>query len=138
VAWAGSLVGWQINASRLLGYVVWPAAWLMGVPVQDCTFIAELLGTKLIVNEFVAFEQLGARARAGLLSERAVAVATCALCGSSNLRSSRPASPSPRPIYPNLPYPMASHSISSHPSYPVLSHPIPPHSILQVRLVRLL
>lgn len=85
---AGRLVGqdgWSV--SRLLGYAFAPAALMMGVPWKDCLPAGELLGLKMAVNEFIAYERLGAWSAEGSpveLSERSRVILTYALSGFSN------------------------------------------------------
>ena len=79
VAWVpGSL-------QAILGFVFWPIAWLMGVPIQDTGTIASLLGTRMVLNEFIAFAELGTLRAA--LDPVSVTIATFALCGFANLSS---------------------------------------------------
>jgi concentrative nucleoside transporter, CNT family len=68
----------------LAGYAFRPFAWLMGVPSPDVAAVGELLGTKTILNEFLAYQQLQPLIAAGALSPRAVTIATYALCGFAN------------------------------------------------------
>jgi len=73
------------SAQDILGHVFSPIAWLLGVKYHDCASIGNLLGTRLILNEFVAFINLGTiRAT---LDPRSFIIATCALCGFANLSS---------------------------------------------------
>jgi len=72
----------------LLGYLFWPLAFLMGVPLDDCSQVASLLGEKLVLTEFVAYMHLGeAMTRGGELSHRAAVIASYALCGFANFGS---------------------------------------------------
>jgi concentrative nucleoside transporter, CNT family len=75
------LPGWTLQ--RAMGYVLAPIAWLMGVPWQDCKTIGGLLGTRMILNEFIAYLELMKTD----VSARAYVVATYALCGFANLGS---------------------------------------------------
>lgn len=97
----GTTIGVKLSFQIICGVVFYPFAYIMGIAPDDCTTVAELLGTKLFVNEFVAYDQLSAIIRnnaafeAGLpfdpdmamLSERTIVIATYALCGFSNLGS---------------------------------------------------
>jgi CNT family concentrative nucleoside transporter len=69
----------------LLGYPLAPVAWLLGVPWKDATTIGNLMGTKVVVNEFVAFSMLGPLK--GHIAERSFTIATFALCGFANFSS---------------------------------------------------
>lgn len=81
----GNLVDWQ-NASftATCGYLFYPIAFLMGVPTSECLQVGQLIGTKIFVNEFVAYLQLQA---ATGLSQRTQVICTYALCGFSNFAS---------------------------------------------------
>lgn len=72
----------------LLGIVFTPVAWLMGVGGQDMTAVGSLLGTKLILNEFVAYSDLAAMKDAGVFyQQKSVIMATYLLCGFANFGS---------------------------------------------------
>jgi CNT family concentrative nucleoside transporter len=60
-------------------------AWLLGVPWKDAATIGDLLGTRLVLNEFVAFLKLGPMK--GTLDPRSFTIATYALCGFANFSS---------------------------------------------------
>jgi CNT family concentrative nucleoside transporter len=69
----------------LLGWLFAPIAWAMGVTWKDATAVGYLLGTRMVLNEFVAFVNLGPIAPT--LSPRSVVIATYALCGFANFSS---------------------------------------------------
>jgi CNT family concentrative nucleoside transporter len=69
----------------LLGYPLAPVAWLLGVPWKDAATVGNLMGTKVVVNEFVAFSMLGPLK--GHIAERSFTIATFALCGFANFAS---------------------------------------------------
>jgi concentrative nucleoside transporter, CNT family len=71
---------------RLGGFVFWPVAFAMGVPAEHATTVANSLGTKLVVNEFVAYLELGMSGGLGL-DARSRLILTYALCGFSNIGS---------------------------------------------------
>jgi CNT family concentrative nucleoside transporter len=73
------------SLQSLFGYTLAPVAWAIGVPWQDAKTVGNLLGTKLVLNEFVAFSMLGALK--GHLAERSYTIATYALCGFANFSS---------------------------------------------------
>ncbi len=73
------------NLQTLLGYPLAPVAWLLGVPWTDAATIGNLMGTKVVVNEFVAFSMLGPLR--GHIAERSFTIATYALCGFANFSS---------------------------------------------------
>lgn len=85
--------GWMADGSRItlewiLGVLLAPLAWLMGVPWADAFTVGSLLGVKTAVNEFVAYLQLSTLLSGGAdLSPRSVVIATYALCGFANLSS---------------------------------------------------
>jgi CNT family concentrative nucleoside transporter len=62
-----------------------PVAWVLGVPWRDAPSVGGLLGTRLITNEMVAFQQLGPMK--GQLLDKSFTIATFALCGFANLSS---------------------------------------------------
>jgi CNT family concentrative nucleoside transporter len=88
VQWMGSLVGVNdLTFTRILGWLGWPIAFLMGVPPADCAFVGELIGIKTASNEFVAYARLAAAIDEGRVGGRAIVIASYALCGFSNLGS---------------------------------------------------
>ena len=77
-----------ITMEKLLGWVLAPIAWLMGVPWVDCVSIGQLLGTKTVLNEWLAYDSLAKLIQAGAIHEpRSVVIATYALCGFANFGS---------------------------------------------------
>jgi CNT family concentrative nucleoside transporter len=86
---SGDFTSWTpLSLQRILGYVFWPIAFVMGVPFDDCTPVAALLGEKLILNEFVAYLHLAQDLGTGnAMSHRAVVIASYALCGFANIGS---------------------------------------------------
>ena len=75
----------SFNLQFILGLVFAPVAWLLGVPNSDIMVVGQLLGTKMAINEFVAYSEIP-NVR-GLLTERSVLIATYALCGFANFAS---------------------------------------------------
>ncbi len=71
----------------LFGWIFSPLAWLMGVPWKDCVEFGNLLGTKISINEFIAYVHLGELIKSGGMSERGITIATYALCGFANFSS---------------------------------------------------
>jgi CNT family concentrative nucleoside transporter len=69
----------------IFGVIFAPVAWLIGVPWRDCLSIGNLLGTRMVLNELVAFRALGTQKE--LLDPRSYTIATFALCGFANLSS---------------------------------------------------
>jgi CNT family concentrative nucleoside transporter len=95
VALLDSLMGWvhfhngfgwfPSSLGQILGFAFAPVAWLIGVPWHDCLAIGNLLGTRMALNEVVAYIALGAQR--ATLSPRSFTIATFALCGFANLGS---------------------------------------------------
>jgi CNT family concentrative nucleoside transporter len=77
------LVG--LSLQQIFGWVFAPIAWSMGVPWQDAPTIGNLLGTRMALNEFVAYSQLGPLR--DTLDPRSFTIATFALCGFANFSS---------------------------------------------------
>lgn len=78
----------SLSLEFLFGMVFAPIAWIIGVGFGDLMAFGQLLGVKLVANEFVAYEQLGDMIRAqGILTERSIIIATYALCGFANFSS---------------------------------------------------
>jgi CNT family concentrative nucleoside transporter len=73
------------SMQSILGRVFAPIAWLLGVKYNDCATVGNLLGERLILNEFVAFVDLGKIGKT--LDPRSFIIATYALCGFANLSS---------------------------------------------------
>ncbi len=77
--------GAPLTLERMLGWLFAPLALLMGIPWTEAQTVGSILGTRTVVNEIVAYQQL-AQAK-DILSERSVAIATFAICGFANLGS---------------------------------------------------
>jgi CNT family concentrative nucleoside transporter len=75
-----------LTLSRVFAVVFAPVAFLMGLPPADIGPMADLLGTKLVANEFVAFVKLTTEYK-GVMSDRAYVLATFALTGFANIAS---------------------------------------------------
>jgi CNT family concentrative nucleoside transporter len=73
------------SLGQILGFLFAPVAWLIGVPWNDCGAIGNLLGTRMALNELLAYVSLGAQKAA--LAPRSFTIATYALCGFANLGS---------------------------------------------------
>ncbi|MDZ7291360.1 MAG: NupC/NupG family nucleoside CNT transporter [candidate division KSB1 bacterium] len=71
----------------IFGWVFSPLAFLMGVPWKDCLEFGNLLGTKISINEFIAYQQLADLIKSGGMSLRAEIIGTYALCGFANFSS---------------------------------------------------
>ncbi|MGA2643218.1 MAG: NupC/NupG family nucleoside CNT transporter [Candidatus Sulfotelmatobacter sp.] len=73
------------SLEKIFGTLFAPVAWVIGVPWHDCGVIGTLLGTRMVLNELVAFSLLGPMKAA--LDPRSFTIATFALCGFANLSS---------------------------------------------------
>ena len=73
------------SLGQILGFLFAPVAWLIGVPWRDCGAIGNLLGTRMALNEVIAYIALGAEK--ATLAPRSFTIATFALCGFANLGS---------------------------------------------------
>jgi len=80
---AGSNV--TLSLQSILGVLLSPMAWLLGVPWAECTQVGSLLGTRSILNELIAYEGLGKMK--DVIHPRSFAIASFALCGFANLGS---------------------------------------------------
>ncbi|HTG43490.1 MAG TPA: nucleoside transporter C-terminal domain-containing protein [Verrucomicrobiae bacterium] len=80
-------LGWRTEKplQQFLGWINAPFAWLIGVPVRDCGAVGEILGERIVLNEFIGYLSLTARKAA--LDERSYVLATYALCGFANFGS---------------------------------------------------
>ncbi|XP_072045725.1 solute carrier family 28 member 3-like [Amphiura filiformis] len=94
LGYLGGLVGYpELSFELICSYVFIPLAYMMGTDWEDCQIVAELIGTKTFINEFVAYERLSEyidnrETGAGpTLSLRSEVIATYALCGFANMGS---------------------------------------------------
>jgi CNT family concentrative nucleoside transporter len=84
--WVHAHIGWfPASLQQILALLFAPIAWLLGVEWNDCATVGNLLGTRMVLNEFVAFVDLG-KVKAAL-DQRSFVIATFALCGFANLSS---------------------------------------------------
>jgi CNT family concentrative nucleoside transporter len=77
--------GEALTLQRVLGWVFAPIAWLMGVPWVDCPEVGNVLGTRTVLNELIAFGEL--QAVAPTIQPRSSAIAVFAVCGFANVSS---------------------------------------------------
>jgi CNT family concentrative nucleoside transporter len=84
-------IGKPTDMATLLGFVLAPVAWLIGVPWQDANVVGGLIGQKIVLNEFVAYLQLAdivnGKTPGVALTEQGRLIATYALCGFANFSS---------------------------------------------------
>ena len=86
VALVNHLLGFaHLSMQQIFGWVFAPVAWSMGVPWRDAPIIGNLLGTRMVLNEFVAYSQLGPLK--ATLDPKSFTIATFALCGFANFSS---------------------------------------------------
>ena len=97
LTWIGDVTGlaqWlgkPTDMATILGYLLAPIAWIIGVPWQDATVVGSLIGQKIVINEFVAYLQLADIIQNGangvMLTDQGKLIATYALCGFANFSS---------------------------------------------------
>ena len=97
LTWIGEVTGlasWlgkPTDMATILGYLLAPIAWIIGVPWQDATVVGSLIGQKIVINEFVAYLQLADIIQNGvdgvMLTDKGKLIATYALCGFANFSS---------------------------------------------------
>jgi CNT family concentrative nucleoside transporter len=91
LAWLGeltgieTLIGQTLSLSVILGYLLSPLAWIIGIPWSEATIVGGLIGEKIVINEFVAYLHLGEIK--DTLSTHSVLISTYALCGFANFSS---------------------------------------------------
>lgn len=94
VACFDGILGWlsafvlaePLTLQKIFGFCFAPLAWIIGVPWADAAAFGNLLGTKIIINEFVAYVNLGGAA-ATFTSPKTAVIASYALCGFANISS---------------------------------------------------
>jgi CNT family concentrative nucleoside transporter len=91
LAWFGQvagiepLIGETLSLSIILGYILSPLAWIIGIPWSEAVLVGGLIGEKIVINEFVAYMHLGEIKET--LSTHSVLISTYALCGFANFSS---------------------------------------------------
>lgn len=83
VNWGIGLLHEGLTLQQIFGWILAPVAWVMGVPWDDCTKIGRLLGTRMVINEFVSYWELMRMD----VSPRAYVIAIYAFCGFANFGS---------------------------------------------------
>ena len=97
LTWLGEItgiaaaIGKPTNLETILGAVLAPVAWVIGVPWQDASTVGSLIGQKVVINEFIAYTELAkitnGQVPGVVLSDEARLIATYALCGFANFSS---------------------------------------------------
>jgi len=96
IALANYVFGWAqlhlgmksaFTLQNVFGYINAPFAWLMGVPSPDCLSVGQILGERIVLNEFVGYLDLTSHAKELALNDRSFTIATYALCGFANFSS---------------------------------------------------
>ena len=93
LAWTGAsleTIGLDVNNLRLkdvVGSLFSLFAVVMGVPASESMTVGSLMGTKMVINEFVAYSDLSPMIQQGLLSQKSIVIASFALCGFANFSS---------------------------------------------------
>ncbi len=75
--------GSPVTLQRILGYIMAPVVWLMGIPGEEVLTAGSLMGTKTVLNEFIAYLDM-AHLPEGALSKRSLVIMTYAICGFAN------------------------------------------------------
>ncbi len=76
----------NLSLNWIFGKLFYPMAWAMGVPTTDVASVATLLGQKLTINEFVAFQNLASKS-VPVLTEKGLLIVSIAICGFANFAS---------------------------------------------------
>jgi CNT family concentrative nucleoside transporter len=91
VTWPQHMLGMQspFTIQQMLGWINAPFAWMMGVPWRDCPLIGQVLGERIVTNEFVGYLNLSnyVKANPNALDPRSITLASYALCGFANFSS---------------------------------------------------
>jgi len=94
LTWFGDMVylnvlfpGFELNIQNILGYIFSPIAFIIGIPAQDALSVGSLLGTKIVLTEFIAYLDLSTAVANSSLDPKTVVMATFALCGFANFSS---------------------------------------------------
>lgn len=87
--WIGGLIAVpELSLQMIFGYILAPIAFISGVPWSEAMQVGSLLGTKIALNEFVAYSDMAGMIKSGLLtSDKSIMIATFALCGFANFSS---------------------------------------------------
>jgi CNT family concentrative nucleoside transporter len=87
-AWVGvSIPVYSLSIQMILGWLFAPIAFIVGIPWAEATQVGSLIGTKLVLTEYIAYINLAELTAAQALSDRTIFMATFALCGFANFTS---------------------------------------------------
>ena len=86
LGWLPAVDNQPLALQRILGWIMAPVVWLIGIPWNECVTAGSLMGTKTILNEFLAYLELG-RLPADVLSTRSRMIMIYAMCGFANFGS---------------------------------------------------
>ena len=86
IALLPDVAGEELSLQRILGWIMAPLVWLIGIPWSEAQVAGSLMGIKTVLNEFLAYLQL-TRTSTDLLSERSQLIMTYAMCGFANFGS---------------------------------------------------
>jgi CNT family concentrative nucleoside transporter len=88
LGWLGGfLADPDLSIEKILGWLLAPLAWLIGVPWSECGTVGGLLGLRSVTNEAVAYEELGKLVRGDGIGAKSTMLATIAMCSFANLSS---------------------------------------------------
>lgn len=89
LGWVGGLFNMEnaLTLELIFSYLFAPVAFILGIPWQDCHAVGALLGKKIIINEFVAYQGLQEHMANATISKRSIIISTYALCGFANIAS---------------------------------------------------
>lgn len=88
ISWFGGMIGMDyLSLGWILGRLFAPVAYIMGIPAKDIIAAGDLLGQKIVLNEFVAYANLAPMIKSAALSEKTILILTYALCGFANFSS---------------------------------------------------
>lgn len=88
LGWLGGLAGADfLSLNWIFGKLFSPVAYIMGIPAKDIAVAGDLLGQKVVLNEFVAYANLSPLIASGQLTEKTIVILTYALCGFANFSS---------------------------------------------------
>jgi len=82
-----SLENLNLSLEKVMGFIFYPIAFLLGVPIEECFKVGSLIGKKLVLNEFLAFLDLAELIKQDQISSRSLIISSFVLCGFANFGS---------------------------------------------------